>query len=166
MALTTSRTQPGSRKETKSPSLSFLPLPFVIKVIKNVVRLQEKPECPTPGVCVLCGESERGKGMILGNVGRVWANFRGQIEGIFASWPGVILCRGSETLWRYGEGQERGRRGGDRVGTEGHKGKRMVHLSVFHAELASENPQQLGSHENYIKKQKKHLIRSSRTLGV
>lgn len=68
--------------------------------------------------------------------------------------------RDTVAVWR-GAGE-----GGDRVGTEGHKGKGMVHLSVFHAELASENLQQLGSHENYIKKQKKHLIRSSRTLGV
>lgn len=70
--------------------------------------------------------------MILGNVGRVLANSRGQLKGIFTSWPWMILIKTSETLRQHCDGVS------NRVSLcweKWDKEKHLVHFFMFHSEL-------------------------------
>lgn len=69
--------------------------------------------------------------MILENGGRVLANSRGQLEGIFTSWLWMILIKASETLWQHCDGV------GSAVSLcweKWDKEKHLVHFFMFHSE--------------------------------
>lgn len=94
--------QDAIRKQNKKPaSVHLSVLPTLKWSPEECGVTGEEPKCSTRGACVLWGESARGKRMVLGNVGRVLANSRGQVEDMFANWPWTILTRASQTLWQH-----------------------------------------------------------------
>lgn len=89
--------------------------------------------------------------MILGNVGRVLANSRGQLKGIFTSWPWMILIKASETLRQHCDGVS------NRVSLCWEKwDNREASGSFFHVSFRADlrKQQKLSSWENYIEKKK------------